>query len=257
MNIIKEIWNKRLLIQTFAINDLVVRYRNSILGFFWSILEPLLMLTILYVVFTQLFKSQIENYPLYLLLGLIMWNFFSRSTGMSLTSLLSKAGIVTKIYFPREILPLSSCITALIMLTFEMIIFFVFVLIFRFIPPTTIILLPGLLMIEFILTLGISFPLSIFNVRYRDIQHIWNLLLYAGFFISPVIYSTTTFPPKIRDLFMLNPMAQILEMSHNAVIYGTLPSLFDITYLLSVSFGIFIIGYLIFRKYQSKIIEEL
>ena len=135
-NSISKIWEKRSLIRTFAINDLVIRYKGSVLGILWSLIEPLLMLVILYVIFTHIFKSDIENYALYLLLGIIMWSFFSRSTTMGINSILNRAGIVKQVYFPREILPISSCITAFIMLGIEFGVFFAFVAAFQFVPSS-------------------------------------------------------------------------------------------------------------------------
>jgi lipopolysaccharide transport system permease protein len=254
---LKEIWSRKSLIRIFAISDLMIRYRNSVLGFFWSILEPLLMLSVLYLVFTNVFKSQIESYPLYLLLGLITWNFFARSTGMSLNSIIGRAGIVTKIYIPREILPISACITGFIMMMLEFIIFAVFVVAFRFMPPVSIFVLPGLLLLEFVLVLGISFFLSVLNVRFRDLQSIWNLLLYAGFFFTPVFYSLNTFPSQVKNFLLANPMAQILEMIHNTVLYGAAPDPLALSYISIFSVVVLVVGYTVFRLYESQIVEEL
>lgn len=253
----RKIWNNRNLISTFAINDLMIRYRNSILGFFWSILEPLLMLSVIYVVFTHLFKSQIENYPLYLLLGLIMWNFFTRSTSMSLMSLIGRGGIVSKIYFPREILPISACITAFIMLVLELGILGVFMIVFQFVPPITIFILPIILVLEFILALGVSFILSVSNARYRDIQNIWNIITYAGFFLTPVIYQLEVFPDNIRSILSLNPLAHILTMGHNATLFDKSPDLYLLLAIVVFSISLLTIGYFIFKKYVSKVVEEL
>src|SRR5574337_565680 len=123
------LWQKRSLIYNFAITDLKIRYRNSILGFFWTVLEPLLLLGVLYLVFTNIFKSQIEHYGLYLLLGIIMWNTFTRGTEISLNSITSRTGIVTQIYFPREIPAISSTITAFLMMCFEFVVFGIFMVV--------------------------------------------------------------------------------------------------------------------------------
>ena len=125
-NLLTEIWQRRSLVILFALNDVKLRYRNSVLGFLWTFLEPLLMLSVLYFVFTNIIKSDIENYPLYLLLGLIVWYMFSRATTMGLSSLLDRSSIIQKVYFRREIVVVSSCLTALIMMTFEFAAFMVF-----------------------------------------------------------------------------------------------------------------------------------
>lgn len=254
---LSEIWDHRSLIRTFAINDLIIRYKGSLLGALWSFLEPMLMLGILYLIFSHVFKSDIENYPLYLLLGIIMWNFFARSTSTGLGSIIARTGIVKQTYFPRDILPISSCITAFLMLGVEFVVFFGFVVGFQFVPPITILILPVLVVLLFCLTLGISFILSVLFIKFRDIQNIWNIVTYAGFFLTPVIYDINIFPEHIGKLLLLNPVAQFLDIAHDAVLYGQLPSVFAISYTAIFSVGILIVGYIIFKHYDFKVIEEL
>ncbi len=254
---LSRIWNRRSLIITFAINDLRIRYRNSVLGFLWSVLEPLLILSVLYFVFTNLFKSNVPYYVLYLLLGLIMWNMFTRATSMGVSSIIARGGIVTKVYFPREILPLSSCITSFIMMIFELAVFFAFVIALQFIPPATMAFLPVLLLLEFVLCLGLALPLSVLNVYYRDVQYIWNVLLYAGFFLTPVFYSPDILQRAIRQLFFINPMARIIDMAHNAALYNKMPSAEALAYTAAASFAILLIGYAVFRRYERRVAEEL
>ena len=254
---IKEILNRRSLIQIFAINDLKLRYRNSILGFFWSILEPLLMLSVLFVIFTNVMRSDIPYYPLYLLLGLIMWNMLTRATSMSLGSIISRGSIITKIYFPREIPAISSCITSSIMLFFELAVFSAFLAVFQFVPPSTIALLPVLLIIEFIFILGLSLPLSVLNVYFRDVQYIWALIVHAGFFLMPIIYRTEIFPERLQTLFSLIPMTRILDMAHDVALYNKIPSAADWAYIIASSLGILCVGYLIFKRFEARVGEEL
>ena len=169
--------NKKSLIWDFAIYDLKMRYRNSVLGFFWTILEPLLLLSVLYIVFTNVFETSIENFPLYLLLGLIMWNMVVRGTQTAIHSISSRAGLLTQIYIPHDVPAISASLTSLIMLAFEMIIFGIFLVIFQFIPPITILVLPLILILEFFLVLGLALPLSVLNVRLKDIQFVWNVMV--------------------------------------------------------------------------------
>ena len=252
-----QIWRNRSLIRTFAVNDLVLRYKGSLLGALWSFLEPILMLGILYLIFSNVFKSDIENYPLYLLLGIIMWNYFARSTSTGLGIILARTGIVNQTYFPRAILPISSCITMFIMLGVEFVVFFGFVAGFQFVPPATIFVLPVLVVLLFCLTLGISFILSVMYVKFRDVQNIWSIAIYAGFFLTPVIYDMSIFPDHIEQILLLNPMAQFLDMAHDAALYGQLPSAFAITYTAIFSVGMLIVGYIIFKHYEFKVVEEL
>ncbi len=215
------------------------------------------MLAVLYIVFTNLFKSDIPYYILYLLLGLIMWNMLSRATSMGLNSILGRGGIVTKVYFPREILPLSSCITSFIMMIFEFGVFLAFIIAQQFVPPLTIALLPVLLFLEFVLALGLALPLSILNVYYRDVQYIWGVLLYAGFFITPIFYKLDILPPDIQKLAIINPMAQILDIARNAALYNSLPAPSSLLYTVIVCFATLAVGYIIFRRYEGRVAEEI
>lgn len=252
-----ELWQKRSLIYNFAITDLKIRYRNSILGFFWTVLEPLLLLGVLYIVFTNIFKTQIDHYGLYLLLGIIMWNTFTRGTEISLNSITSRSPIVTQIYFPREILAISSTLTAFMMMCFEFIVFGIFMVVFRFIPPYTIILLPLVLLLEFLLVLGLSFPLSVLNVRYRDMQFIWKVVLQAGFFVTPIFYKIDILPEAIRKVLVFSPLTQIFNMAHDVTIFNKIPSVSSVEISIIMTLAIFIVGYSIFKKVQKRTMEDL
>lgn len=257
MKITNEVWNKRSLIWEFAISDLKIRYRNSILGFFWNFLEPLLMLTVLYVVFTNIFETEIEFFPLYLLLGLIIWNMFVRGTQISLNSAQSKSNILTQVYIPLEILPISAALTSFMMLSFEIIVLSIFFAVFQLIPPITIIILPLLIILEFVLVLGISFPLSVLNVRYKDVQFIWGVILQVGFFATPIFYKLDILPEKIQTILMFSPIVQIMNISRDVALYGILPNMIQIIIVISTTSLILIIGYGVFRKMKNMLIEEL
>jgi lipopolysaccharide transport system permease protein len=256
-NLLKQIWEKRSLIVLFAFNDVKLRYRKSILGFLWSFLEPLFMLSVLYFVFTNVIKSNIEHYSLYLLLGLIIWYMFSRATTMGQQSLLEKSGILQKIYFRREIIVISSCLTAFIMMAFEFAALSFFMIVFHFIPPMTIVLLPLLLINLFLLSVGISLFLSVLTVYFRDVRFIWQILLQAGFFITPIIYNLNMFPNDIKNILQLNPLVTILDTAHNLTLYNVLPTFTATLYMLSSTAIIFIVGYLVFRVKDKRLVEEL
>ena len=252
-----EIWKHRTLLLDIAVTDLKVRYKHSILGFFWSFLEPLLLLIILSLVFTHVFSFEIENYALYLLANLVLWNMFTRSTTMGLTSMIAKAGIITKIYFPRELVVVSSSLTSFFMFVFEFMIFFIFVAAFQFVPSITLAFVPVPLVLLFIVSLGISFGLAVTNVFFRDIQSIWTILLQAGFFLTPIIYKLDILPKSVQELLYYSPLVRIFEMFHNSILYNQLPSNWDITYSVITSLVILVVGFLAFYKFQAKAVEEL
>jgi len=255
--IYQEIWKKKSLIYNFAISDLKIRYRNSVLGFFWTFLEPLLMLSVLYVVFTNLFKSQIEHFPLYLLLGIILWNMFARGTHLGLNSILSRGKILTQIYMPLEILSISSTITSFLMMCFEFIVFGIFMAVFQFTPPSTIIFFPFVLFLVFVLSLGISLPLSVLNVRYRDVQFIWTVVLQVGFFLTPIFYKLDILPESIQKILYFSPMVQVITMAHDTVLFNKIPDIESIQTVTAITLLILVVGYVIFKKMQARIIEEL
>ncbi len=257
MNIVNNLWNYRHLTFKLAISEFKLRYKNSVLGFFWSLLEPLLMLVVLYVVFTNLMRVNVEHYQLFLLMGIISWNMLSRGTTMSLSSILGKPGLVQKVYFPREILVVSSSLTALLMTLLEFIVFGIFMLVFSVVPSITIIYFPLILFAEFLLVLGLSLGLAALNVHYRDMQYIWAVVLQAGFFAAPIIYPLSIIPEKYAWIIMLNPMTRIIDMLRGAVIYSTTPILWDGIFITAAALGVFALGYLIFLRLEPGFAEEI
>ena len=248
---------KKSMIWDFAISNLKIKYRNSALGFIWTFLEPLLLLTVLYLVFTNVFETTIENFPLYLLLGLITWNMFVNGTKLSLDSVLTRSHLMTQIYIPIEIPAMSSAITSLIMISLEMMIFGIFLVAFQFLPPITIVLLPLVIGLNFFLVLAVSMPLSVLNIRYRDTQFIWGVILHAGFFLNPIFYKTEILPEFLQSFLWFIPTVHILNFSRDLALYGIIPSLNEIGITIAMTSVIFGIGYAIFRKMKDRIIEEI
>ena len=253
----EEMWKTKGILFNFAISDLKIRYRNSVLGVLWSFIEPLLLLAVLFVVFSTMFKFEIPNFPIYLLLGIITWNFFKNGTTFALNSLTNRSAMITQIYFPRSIPGLSAGITSAIMLVFELAVLGIFMAVFQFTPPITTLLLPLILALEFILVLGIALPLSILNVKFKDTEFIWGVVISAGFFLTPIFYQFDMLPQAIQNVLQFSPMVQLVTMAHHVVLYGIFPSVNTILYAVGSISTITVIGYLIFRKYQARIAEEM
>ena len=253
----EEMWKFKGILFNFAISDLKIRYKNSILGIFWSLIEPLLMLGVLFFVFSTMFKFEIENFPIYLLLGIICYNFFKNGTTFALNSLTNRSSLMTQIYFPRSIPGISSGVTAAIMLILELVVLGIFMIVLEFTPPITILILPLILALEFLLILGIALPLSVLNVKFKDTEFIWMVVVHAGFFLTPIFYQFDMLPDNIQSILQFSPVVQIVTMAHHVVLYGVLPSINSILYAVGSTSVIMIIGYLIFRKYQSRIVEEI
>jgi len=254
---IKELYDYRNLIWVLAWVEFKQRYKNSVLGYFWSLLEPLLMLSVLYIIFSNLMKVQVEHYQLFLLQGIIMWNFFSRATSMGLMAIIGKPHLVQKVYFPRDILVISGCTTALLMSIFESVVFIGFMLFFQIPLSVNIIVLPVIIFLFFIIALGASMALAALNVYYRDIQYIWALVLQVGFFATPILYPLTVFPPLLFRVLSYNPIAQILYLARDVTLYSKVPNLASFSYAVVISIVILGIGYTIFSRLEPKFAEEL
>jgi lipopolysaccharide transport system permease protein len=253
----EELWKTKGILFNFAIFDLKVKYRNSVLGILWSLIEPLLLLGVFFVVFSTIFKFEIENFVLYLLLGLITWNFFKNGTSLALGSITNRAAFVSQIYFPRAIPGLSAGVTAALLLLTELVIFAVFMVAHNFIPSLTIIYLIPIFLLELILIMGIALPLSVLNAKFKDVEFIWGVVLQAGFFLTPIFYQFDMLPETVRNVLQFSPMVQIVTMAHHVTLYGELPSVNSMLYaIFSVGITV-IVGYLIFRKFQTKIVEDM
>jgi lipopolysaccharide transport system permease protein len=255
--LIKERYDYRHLIWILAWVEFRQRYKNSVLGYFWSLLEPLLMLGILYMVFSNLMKVPVEHYQLFLLQGIIMWGFFSRATTSSLLAIRFKPNLIKKVYFPRDIMVISNCTTALLMSFFESLVFIIFMAVFQIPLTLNIAYLPCIIFLFYIMTLGVSLALASLNVYYQDMQYIWALILQVGFFATPVIYPLSVFPPYLLKILSYNPLAQIIYLARDVTLYSKVPNLASFVFVFCVAFAILGIGYAIFSRLEPKFAEEL
>jgi lipopolysaccharide transport system permease protein len=254
---IRELYKYRQLIWTIAWGDFKWRYKNSILGYFWSLLEPLIMFIILYIVFSNLMKVQVEYYQLFLLLGIIMWNFFVKATNLGLNAIVGKPSLIQRVYFPRDVLVISGVITAMLQSLFESLVFIIFMIYFAIPMTWTLIYLPYILTIYFILALGVALAISALNVYYRDIQFIWIVVLQAGFFITPILYPLSIFPPSLQAIFRLNPIAQIIVTARDVILYSVPPYWVSLAYAGIASLVIFAVGYSIFWRLEPRFAEAM
>ncbi|CAJ35696.1 ABC transporter permease [Methanocella arvoryzae] len=262
-----DIWEYRGLICKIAVTDLKLRYKNSVFGLFWSLLQPLLMFLILFFVFSTIFKdNQIQYYPLYLLLGIVSWGFLDKGTGFSLNSIVSKGNLIKKIYFPREVLVISACLTALMMSAIEFVVFGGFMVAYMCIrqtiisPGISILLFPVLLLIEFFIVLGISLGIASLNVKYRDVQWIWGVIMQAGFFATPIMYSIDIFKDsQYAWILASNPIGVLMELMRDSLIYGinNTVSLNLIWFVVLVCLIVLGAGWLIFNKIEPEFAEEV
>lgn len=245
------------LIKNLAVKEFKLRYRNSVLGFFWSLLNPLAMMVILSLVFSVLVKSGIENFPVFLLPALLVWRFFSIGTTMSLGFILGNVPLVTKVYFPRWLLVLSSNLANAIGSTLEFVVLLPLLILLGMNLTYLVFLLPIILTFEFILIMGVSFLLASLNVYYRDINQIWDIILQAGFFLTPIIYSATLIPPRYSFYYLLNPVSRIMEAIRKILYYNTMPTHEDFLIPLLGGLLLCLIGFQIFRRLEPRFAEVI
>ncbi len=239
--------------------DFRLKYRNSTLGYLWSLLNPLLTFGILYLVFSIFVRiDKIEHYQLYLLLGIFIWSSYVEITSYGMSAIANKAEIISSTNINRYYFVLASCLTNMLNFFIKLLIFFVFL--YLQIPlPFNLLLVSGyLILLFFVLSLGIALFLSAYVIKYRDIEHLWNVLITFWFWLTPIFYSINTVPLKFRYLiFHFNPMSRLIYHFRELYIYHNIFTLKSIAYTSLICFGVFMIGYYLFAKRAPYFAEEL
>lgn len=245
------------LLFTMIRTDFKLRYYGSVLGFFWALLKPLLLFFVLYTVFTVFIRWDVPNFQLYLLLGIIIWNFFSEATVNGINSLHNKSSILKKVYFPRVFVVISTTATSFLVLALNLLVFFVFYLFSGLNFAFEILIFPIYIVLIYFFALGISLALSIVQVHFRDMALIWEVFLSAGFYLSPIIYPLSLVPREYWKFLFINPITGIIQYSRILIIDHNFPSFYGSVYLLFVILFVFGFGLFIFNKYSKNIIEHL
>jgi ABC-2 type transport system permease protein len=206
-------------VRVVASAEFKLKYSGSALGYVWSVVKPLGLFGMLYIVFGRFFKLQaFPHYPLYLLFGIVLWTYFTDTTLIAMTSLLARASLISKLWFPRVIVPLSVSTTTTMTLGVNLIAVAVFVAANRITPRLTWLLLPPLFLELFVVSLGVGLFLSALFVRLRDVGQVWELVLQLMFYASPIIYPVGYLPPWWKPIAFLSPLVQIIEDARWALI---------------------------------------
>ena len=255
---ISEVIRYRELIRNLIARDLRVRYRNSVLGFVWCLGNPLLMMTVFTVVFTILMPNGIEKYPVFILCALLPWNFFSTAVMDSVHSIVGNAHLIKKVYFPREVLPISVVLSNLVNFLLALIVLFAMLFVFRMSLTPWALLLPAIIFIQVLFTLGLAFILSTLNVFYRDTGIIMEAVMLAWFFLTPIFYRIEDLVPQYaRLMYWVNPMASLIS-SYRIILYYGAPPAFDFLLRTLITALVFLIlGYLFFAHYSRVFGEEV
>ncbi|MFC1655432.1 ABC transporter permease [Patescibacteria group bacterium] len=245
------------ILKEIAISDFKVRYQNSLLGYFWTLIKPLLLFAVLYVVFSIFMRFPVENYQLYLLLGVIIWNFFAEATSIALRAFESKESLVTKVYFPRIIIVIASTITSFLTFLLNMIVFFVFVAISDIGFSFSFLFFLVYVIELYFLILSFALILAVMYIKFRDLSHIWDVLLQVGFWMTPIIYPVSMIPESYHRLVYLNPLARVIEYSRTIFIQGHVPAINLNLVLLFMTILLFILGVFLFQRYQKSVPENI
>ncbi len=255
-NTISVFLKYRYLLYNLISRDIKVKYRRSILGIIWSILNPLLMMLVMTAVFSRVFKFNIPNFPVYYLSGSIIWGFFSESTSTSLSSVLGASSLIKKVYIPKYIFPLEKVFFSFVNLLFS-IIALIFILIVTKTPVTfTILLFPIPLIYVFIFSLGISMFLAAATVYFRDIIHLYTVILTAWMYFTPIFYPVSILE-NWQWLLNFNPLYHYIAYFRDILMYNTVPSVATNLYCIGYALVSVVIGLAVFKKLQRNFILYL
>lgn len=265
---LRELWTYKNLIRNLVVRDLKVRYKNSILGVAWSWINPLLMMLVYTVVFQVLAgRSDLPNYPVFVLCALLPWTFFSASLSQATDSIVSTASLIKKVYFPREALPISIVLGNFVNFLIALPVFFGLALLFGHTISPYVLLTPIIMLIEMAFILGLALITSTLNVFYRDTRHILEVALQAWIFLTPVFYPITTVPEQYTVLGntinirvwlrRLNPMASIIASYRDMLYWGNFTGLDFLLRTALTALAILVIGYFVFLRYSPRFAEEV
>lgn len=257
MNVFKGLYEYRELLKTSIKKDIRGRYKNSILGVFWSFLNPLLQLAVYAIVFPLIMKSDIPNYTVFVCCGLIPWTFFSTAISRTSFVMVENGNIIKKVYFPREILPISIVTSELVNFFISTIIILAFVLAYGMGFTWYIVFYPVILIVQYILLIGISLLVSSLTVYFRDLQHFIGILLQLLFYATPIVYGMDIIPVSFQWILKLNPMSYIIDGYRSIFYYQRMPDLVGLGIVFAISIVLCIVGYFIFNKLQKRFAEEL
>lgn len=242
------------LINELIIRDLKVKYRRSFLGYVWSLLNPLLMMVVMTIVFSYMFRFDVPNYPLYLICGQTLWSFFNESTNMAMYSVLQNGSLIKKVYIPKYIFPISRVLSSFVTMSFSLVAIVIVMIFTKATFSWTILLFPIPLALLLLFSCGVGMVLSALSVYFRDITHLYGVLTMAWMYLTPIFYPIEAIPTEVIPLITANPMYHFITFFRELLLYGKVPGLtmwFTCIVWSVVAMGL---GIIIFRKMQRNFI---
>lgn len=254
---IKEIINYKGMIAGLIKRDLRGRYKGSVFGFLWNFINPLCQIIVYYLVFSKVFRSGIEDFHVFLVVGIMPWNFFSEALSSGTGCIVEHSDMTKKIYFPREVLPIAAVSSRFVNLMLTYVIVFLVIMFSGVGIGTSIVYLPLVFVIHYALVLGCVLILSAINVYFRDIQHIVGVLLMAWVWMTPIMYSYDMLSGIMKTVVDFNPMTSIILAYQNILYYKMSPDLLKLGKIGLFSIGVLLIGEFIFYALEKNFAEEL
>lgn len=252
MAALRELWRYRGLLLTWTQRNIKVRYKQSLLGAAWAILQPFSTMVIFSVIFTYFVRVSTEGipYPIFSYTALLPWTFFASSISLGVPSVVNNMNLVTKIYFPREIFPIAAVAASFVDFLVASVVFLGMMVFYRVPLRVTALLVPLLLAIQIVLTLGVVLLASAVNVRYRDVRFVVPLGVQLWMYATPIIYPVSLVPERWRTLYMLNPMAGLIEGYRAVILRGEWPQWECVGLAAVISVGLFLAGYWAFKRLE-------
>lgn len=255
---VAEIYDYREMIRNLVKKELRGRYKSSVLGFLWTFINPLCQIIIYTIVFSTIMRTGIEQFYLYLTVGMIPWMFFSSSIQGGAMCIVSQQDLVKKIYFPREVLPIAYVTSCFVNMLFCFVVVFCILLVSgKGINGQALVFLPVVMIVEYVLALGFTMIVSACTVYLRDLEHIVAVLLQAWIYLTPIMYSIEIIPDSIMPIFKLNPMTSVIEAYHTILYYKQIPQVSELLETFVVGTIALVVGCVVFGKLQKGFVEEL
>ena len=253
----RSVGKYKFLIKQMVSRDFRLKYKRSILGVLWSFLNPLLMMSVQYIVFSALFRFEIEKYPVYLLTGIVMFSFFSEASNLTMNSLISSDSLIKKVYVPKYIYPLSRTASSSINLIISMIPLLIVSLISGIRPTLSFLLIIVPIVCISVFSLGIGMLLSISMTFFRDTQYLWSVICMLWMYLTPIFYPVSILPDKVAWIIKINPLYYFIDFMRTCIIDGTSPGLDIYVACFAWSISAFILGTYVFIREQDKVILYL
>jgi lipopolysaccharide transport system permease protein len=253
-NAIKELWQYKELVYFMVWRDFKIRYKQTILGAAWAVIQPLVTTLVFFLLFGKLARMPSDDipYPVFTYLGMMAWTYFSGSISYSSNSLVSNSGLISKVYFPRLILPLSGILSLLPDLLISAVVGIGLMLFFNIIPSAGILLWPLMIIPMIMISLGVSLILSALNVRFRDIRYVIPFLVQIWLFLTPIIYPTSIIPERLRILSYFNPMTGVIDGLRMAALPGRTVSWLPFSISTVVGLLLLLCGIAIFKREEHR-----